>query len=46
MQKIKKILRVDPEENASETARQMDRTDFTGFLLQIWRFNHVLEIWE
>ena len=44
MQKILKIHRVDPEENASQTFRQadgqMNRTDFKGFLPQSWRFNH------
>ena len=43
MQKIIKIHRVDPGENASQTDRdgQMNRTDFIGFLPQSWRFNHV-----
>ena len=43
MQKIIKIHRVDPEENASQTDRdgQKNRTDFIGFLPQSGRFNHV-----
>ena len=42
MQKILKIHRVDPEENASKQIdRQMNKTDFIGPLLQSWRFNHV-----
>ena len=43
MQKIQKIHRVDPEENASQkdgqTDGQMNRTDFIGPLLQSRRFN-------
>ena len=55
MQKNKKIHRVDPEENASqtysETDGQMNRTDFIGLLPQSWRFNHVFrkfkyKIWK
>ena len=55
MQKILKIHRVDPEENASPTYRQTDgqmsRTNFMALLPQNWRFNHVFpkvenKIWK
>ena len=46
MQKILKIHRVDPEENASQTDGQMNRTDLVGHLMQSWRFSHVFRKFE
>ena len=50
MQKILKIHRVDPEENASQTYRQtdgqMNRTNFIGRLPQSWRFSRVFRKFE
>ena len=50
MQKIKKIHRVDPEKNVSQTDGQVDgqtnRTDFIGPLSQRWRSDHAFQKFE
>ena len=44
--KLKKIYKVDPEKNASQVDRQMNRTDFTGPIQQRCKFDHVFRKFE